>query len=233
MGYTSKVILRMGQMFRAARKIRHLLAAAILTLLFCPPLAAQDNPLVQRGVPAEATAENAVLARDRAHASARRIAFQRLLEQSGASGNSAPSDSQLESMVAALIVEEERTTPTRYSARLTVQFNPGLVSSATGRSFPSAGTGGGLALNIPMAAQSFVEASSQHGSLAEWLDLRRRLRASGSVSSMQIISLSMDTARFRLGLRQPAAEAATALSGAGLVINADGGNWQVSLGGGG
>lgn len=221
-------------MFRAARMIRHLLAAATLTLLFCPPLAAQDNPLVQRGVPAEATAENAVLARDRAHANARRIAFQRLLEQVGTPGGSIPSDSQLEGMVAALIVEEERTTPTRYSGRLTVQFNPGLVASATGRSFAGgAAGGGGLALNIPMAAQSFVEASSQHGSLSEWLELRRRLRASGSVASMEILSLSMDAARFRLGLRQPAAEAATAISGVGLVVTQQGGAWQVALGAGG
>ena len=217
----------------AARMMRQLLAAAILTLVFCPPLAAQDNPLVQRGVPAEATAENAVLARDRALASARRIAWQRLQEQAGGASSSAPSDSQLESMVAALIVEEERTTPTRYSGRLTVQFNPGLVASVTGRSFAGGGSGGGLALNIPMAAQSYMEASSQHGSLGEWLEMRRRLRASGSVASLQIISLSMDAARFRLGLRQPAAEAASALSGAGLVINNMGGSWQVSLGSGG
>lgn len=221
-------------MFKAARKIRRLLAAATVTLLFCPPLAAQDNPLVQRGVPAEATAENAVLARDLAHASARRIAFQRLQEQLGGAGTSAPPDSQLISMVAALIVEEERTTPTRYSGRLTVQFNPGLVASVTGRSFSGGGsTAGGLALNIPMAAQSHVEASSQHGSLSEWLELRRRLRASGSVASLEILSLSMDAARFRLGLRQPAAEAAEALSGAGLFINTSGGTWQVALGSGG
>jgi hypothetical protein len=199
------------------------------------PAWAQDNPLVQRGVPAEATAENAVLARDRAHASARRIAWQRLMEQTGAAGGATPPDSQLENMVAALIVEEERTTPTRYSGRLTVQFNPGLVASTTGRSFtpPAGAGGGGLALNIPMAAQSFMEASSRHVSLSEWLELRRRLRASGSVASMEIISLSMDAARFRLGLRQPAPEAAAALGGVGLVITENGASWQVALGGGG
>jgi hypothetical protein len=224
-------------MVRAAATIRHLLATLVLALICAAPALAQDNPLVQRGVPAEATAENAVLARDRAHASARRIAWQRLMEQSGATASSPPSDSQIENMVAALIVEEERTTPTRYSGRLTVQFNPGLVASATGRSFaptgPGAAPGGGLALNIPMAAQGFMEASSQHSSLSEWLELRRRLRASGSVASMEIISLSMEGARFRLGLRQPAAEAATALGGAGLVITENGAAWQVSLGAGG
>jgi hypothetical protein len=43
----------------------------------------------------------------------------------------------------------------------------------------------------------------------------------------------MEAARFRLGLRQPAAEAATALGGAGLVITENGAGWQVSLGAGG
>ena len=206
-----------------------------MAMLFCLPAAAQDNPLVQRGVPAEATAENAVLARDRAHASARRIAYQRLMEQTGGAAASTPSDSHLESMVAALIVEEERTTPTRYSGRLTVQFNPGLVASMTGRSVARGGGTGdpGLALNIPMAAQAFMEASSQHGSLSEWLELRRRLGASGSVASIEITSLSMDSARFRLGLRQPPTEAAAALMGAGLNINNTGSSWQVSLGAGG
>lgn len=229
-------MVRAASTIRQLLAIKHLLTAAILTLLFCPPLAAQDNPLVQRGVPAEATAENAVLARDRAHASARRIAWQRLMEQTGAAGGPAPPDSQLENMVAALIVEEERTTPTRYSGRLTVQFSPGLVASATGRSFtaPAGAAGGsGLALNIPMAAQSFMEASSRHSSLAEWLELRRRLRASGSVVSLEVVSLSMEAARFRLGLWQLAPEAAAALGGAGLVITNDGAAWQVSLGAGG
>lgn len=206
-----------------------------MALFFCLPAAAQDNPLVQRGVPAEATAENAVLARDRAHASARRIAYQRLMEQTGGAAASTPSDSQLESMVAALIVEEERTTPTRYSGRLTVQFNRGLVASVTGRSVARGGTSGdpGLTLNIPMAAQSFMEGSSQHGSLSEWLELRRRLRASGSVSSIEITSLSMDSARFRLGLRQQPTEAAAALMGTGLNIDTSGSSWQISLGAGG
>lgn len=214
---------------------RQLWAACLLAVLFCLPAAAQDNPLVQRGVPAEATAENAVMARDRAHASARRIAYQRLMEASGGATTSSPSDSQLESMVAALIVEEERTTPTRYSGRLTVQFNPGLVASMTGRSFAGGGAagGGGLALNIPMAAQTYVEATSQHATLQEWLEMRRRLRASGSVASMEIISLSMDAARYKLGLRQQPTEAAAALTGAGLNVTTTGSGWQVSLGAGG
>lgn len=211
---------------------RRFVTALAMALLFCPPLKAQDNPLVQRGVPAEATAENAVAARDRAHANARRIAFQRMAEALG--GNIAtPSDAQLERMVAALIVEDERTGPTRYTGHLTVQFSPAQVASLTGRSFSGAGGGtpGGMGLNIPMAAQAYVEASTRFNSFQEWLELRRRLRASNSVASIDIVAISPDAARMRLGLRQQPGEAAASLNAAGVAVSQDGGSWQVGLGG--
>lgn len=212
---------------------RRLLSALVLAVLFCPPLQAQDNPLVQRGVPAEATAENAVAARDQAHASARRIAFQRMAEALGG-GISTPSDAQLERMVAALIVESERTSPTRYSGQLTVQFSPGQVSAMTGRSFSGSGGGGapgGMGLNIPMAAQAYIEASTRFNSFQEWLELRRRLRASNSVASMDIVAISPDAARLRLGLRQQPGEAAASLNAAGVAVSQDGSRWQIGLGG--
>nr|WP_314074497.1 hypothetical protein [uncultured Roseococcus sp.] len=213
---------------------RHLLAALVLALLFCPPLKAQDNPLVQRGVPAEAAAGNAVAARDQAYANARRLAFQRMAEALG--GNiQTPSDAQLERMVAAMIVEDERTSSTRYTGHLTVQFSPAQVSALTGRSFAGtggAGAAGGMALNIPMAAQAHIEASTQFNSFQEWLELRRRLRASNSVASIDVVAISPDAARMRLGLRQPPNEAAAALGAAGVAVSQDGGRWQLGLGGG-
>ncbi|WP_421989438.1 hypothetical protein [Roseococcus sp.] len=217
---------------------RHLVAALVMALLFCPPLKAQDNPLVQRGIPAEATAENAVTARDRAHANARRIAFQRMAEALGG-GIATPSDAQLERMVAALIVENERTSSTRYSGQLTVQFSPGQVASLTGRSFSGSGaaSGGGSApgsmgLNIPMAAQSYVEATTRFNSFQEWLELRRRLRASNIVASVDLVAISPDAARMRLGLRQQAGEAAASLGAVGVSVSQEGNRWQVGLGGG-
>jgi hypothetical protein len=232
MGYT-----RIDEIGIRAMTARRLLAAPIMTLLvlavlFCPPLRAQDNPLVQRHVPAEATAANAVAARDQAHASARRIAFQRMAEALG--GNiAAPSDAQLDRMVAALIVENERTTPTRYTGLLTVQFSPGQMSALTGRSF--AGTGGtnepGMALNIPMAAQAFVDASTEFSSFQEWLELQRRLRTSNSVASVVIVAISPDTARIRIGLRQQRNEASASLNAAGIAITPEGSGWRVRLNG--
>ena len=206
------------------------LATLILTLAFCPPLAAQDNPLVQRGVPAEATAENAVAARDAAIASARRIAFRRMAEQMGAPPPSL-SDSQIEGLVGAMIVEEERTTATRYIGRLTIQFQAGAVGSALNR--PVQGMAGGGALNIPMAATGSVNAVIRTGSLPAWLDARRRMLQSGAVVGVEVIEISMDMARVRLGLSRAPAEAASALSSMGLAVDSSGPNWQVGLAGGG
>lgn len=207
-----------------------------LTLVFCLPLAAQDNPLVQRGVPAEATAANAVAARELAHASAARVAFQRMAEALG-SPRAAPPASQLDRMVAAIIIEEERTTATRYIGRVTVQFSAGAVSQALGRTIPAGpGTddsfaGGGMPLNIPMAATSSVEVVADHGSLPAWLELRRRMLQSGGVVSVEVLAMNMDTARVRLGLRTSPDEAAAGLSAMGLFVESAGPVWQVGLAG--
>lgn len=221
---------------RMMAALRRGLLGLMLTAVFCLPLAAQDNPLVQRGVPAEASAANAVAARELAHAAATRTAFQRMAEALGES-RAAPPAAQLDSMVAAIIIEEERTTATRYIGRVTVQFSPGAVSAALGRSVgggmaggPAPGTGG-LALNIPMAATSTIEAEAVLGSLPAWLELRRRMMQSGSVVSVEVLAMNMDTARVRLGLRTLPAEAASSLSAMGLFVDSGGPVWQVGLGG--
>lgn len=212
----------------ARRKLGCLAAALLCLAVFCPPLAAQDNPLTQRGVPAEATAENAVAARDRAHASARRIAFQRMAEAFGG-GAAAPSDSQLESLVEALVIEEERTTATRYIGRLTVRFAPG-AAALFGRPVPAA-PGGEPRFEGPASTVGSVIAVAQLGSLEDWLELRRRLRGSGGVTQLEILEISMDQARLRLGLRAPPGEAAALLAGAGLAVESGGAVWQVALAG--
>lgn len=199
---------------------RAALMAPLSVLAFCPPVAAQDNPLVQRGVPAEATAENAVQARERAFASARRIAWQRLQAATGASSN--PSDSQLESMVSAIVVEEERTTPTRYVGRLTVQF----ASGTAGLSRPSGGGGG---VSVSMAPVASIEAAARFASLGEWLELRRRLLAAEPVAGVEILSISLDSARLRLSLRAQPGEAQGGVSAAGVWVDGDGPSWRIGL----
>ncbi|MDT8263389.1 hypothetical protein RQ832_09035, partial [Roseomonas sp. DSM 102946] len=94
----------------------------------------------QRGVPAEATAKNAVEAREQAYASAQRIAYERMAGELGLpTGLSA---SQIDRLVSSVVVEQERSTLTGFSGRVTVNFNPGRVAVLGGRSGATAQAGG-------------------------------------------------------------------------------------------
>ncbi|MCX7371790.1 MAG: hypothetical protein NTW56_05030 [Alphaproteobacteria bacterium] len=206
-----------------------------IPLLFAAPMAgAQDGPLRQTGVEAEATAADGVQARTQAHAQARRAAFARLAAAIGATPPSL-SDAQIEAMVASLIIEQERITQTRYSGRLTVVFNGAAVRGVLGGAVP---LGGGLAAPNPLAgtpANNFIEVSTSFASLNHWLDLRRRMLAAGPVASVDILAIAVDGARLRLGLRVPATEAAAQLASNGVVLAPPGlgdDGWRVGLGGG-
>ncbi len=216
--------------------MRASLAALLIALpLVAVPARAQDaNPLVQPGISVEATAESAVQARERAHAQARREAFQRLAASLGTTAPSV-SDSQLEAWTSALVVEQERTSPTRYTGRLTVRLSP-AAASALGRSvaspapLPGVPGGDGAALG-PSAAS--VTATAVYAGFGEWRDLRSRLRASGAVAELEILSIRTDGAVLRLALRGGAAEAQAGLQATGVAVEASGAEWRIGLGGGG
>lgn len=198
------------------------LAPALVAAQDAPPNPS-GNPYVQAGVPAEATAENGVVARERAFAAGRRAAWNRLAAELGATAPSV-SDSQLESMVTSIVIEQERVTPTRYSGRITVNFNPGRARGLLGSRAPSGsaadaagvpGGGGGVAA-LPSAPSTFVEAIATYRSMEEWFELQRRLRSAGMVASVQVQAIAVDRARLRLGLRAPGNVAAGELAGAGV-----------------
>ena len=218
-----------------------------------PPASAAAAPagpnLTQRGIPAEATAENGVLARERALASGRRLAWEKLAAEAGASPGSL-SDSRIESMVASIVIEQERITPTRYSGRITVNFDPGRVRSALGRSGGAVAGGGGGGEGTTAAlpsvaapqgppASNWVEAVATYRSLGEWIELKRRLAGAGPVASVDVVGIAVDAARLRLGLRAPAQAAAGDLAALGIAMvpvrggAAPGETWRVGLAGGG
>ncbi|GGC31712.1 hypothetical protein GCM10011504_07440 [Siccirubricoccus deserti] len=198
--------------------------------------------LTQRGIPAEASAENGVLARERALAAGRRIAWERLLAEAGQPGTSL-SDQQIEEMVSSIVIEQERTAPTRYSGRITVNFSASRVRSALGRGSagvaPIAGAGAAPAPAGP--ASNWVEAVATYHSMAEWLELHRRLKAAGPVASVSILGIAVDAARLRVGLRAPPQVAAADLAGLGVTLAPGGAAagpnagpaWRVGLAGGG
>jgi hypothetical protein len=203
--------------------------------------AAASVSYTQRGVPAEATAENGVIARERAFTAGRRAAWERIASAAGVTRSL--SDSQIEAMVTSIIIEEERTSPTRYTGRITVNFNPGRVRAVTGGGATAEGgpppegatTPGDPPPRpvAPMAAAATIEAVAQYGSLNEWLEIRRRLVA--NTARMEVVAISTDRARLRLGLRAPPAVAAEELARQGLAMvpgsGAPGDAWRVGLAG--
>jgi hypothetical protein len=222
-----------------------------------PPDQAAASPagpnLSQRGIPAEATAENGVLARERALASGRRLAWEKLAAEAGASPG-ALSDSRIEAMVSSIVIEQERISPTRYTGRITVNFDPGRVRAALGSragavaSAPAAGGGDtarGDAASLPSvaapqspSASNWVEAVATYRSLGEWLELRRRLAGAAPVASVDVVGIAVDAARLRIGLRAPAPAAAGDLAALGIAMApvrgaAPGETWRVGLAGGG
>jgi hypothetical protein len=233
---------------------RRLAATAVITGLLGLPMVAgaQDSGFTQRGVTVETNAENAVVARTQALATAQRQAYAKMASELGFSRSA--SDSQIEGMVDSIIVEQERATRTGYSGRLTVNFNPRRVASFAGISAGSAGSaqasssGGGSAsgsgsdaappvvppglaarnglANTNMAfnpASAFIETVAQFGGMAEWLDLRRRLLGNPEIVSVDIVSIAVDGARLRLGLRSAPAVAAQALASQGVTLQQTGG----------
>ena len=203
-----------------------LLGGALLLLPATPraqavevPGAFAESPLVQRNVPAEATAENAVVARDRALAAGQRLAYERMAEAMGLPP--AATDSQIEAMVSSLVIESERITPRGYSARITVNFNP---AGAVGPRLPEAPPPTG-------AAVTSVEAMARYRSFGEYLDLTRRLAAQPAVARVEVVAISGEAARLRLGLRSTPEVAAAELAQGGLLLGQGGEGWRLGLAG--
>lgn len=237
-----------------------LLAAAIPLALPAAPARAQPapaeaasgNPFTQRGVPAEATAENGVLARERALAAGRRAAWARLAAEAGAPGTGL-SDAQIDALVDSIVIEEERVTPTRYAGRITVNFNPGRVRGQLGEraaALPAGpATAGGAADPAALGprptspASNWLTAIATYRSMEEWVELQRRLKGAAPVASVEIQGIAVDRARLRLGLRAPGPVASEELAPLGIALQPTGmpappggGSaeaWSVGLAGGG
>ena len=194
-------------------------------ILLALPAQAQQAEYSQRGVPAEATAENGVVARDRALASARRIAWGRV---AGDSAARSLTDAQIEALVESIVIEEERTGPTRYAGVVTVNFR------RSGSQAVLSGVDPETALAPRnMATVATVEAIARYGGMAEWLEIRRRLAAAPEVARIDVVAISVDRARLRIALRAAPPVAAEALAESGILLAPQAGApdpWRVGLG---
>jgi hypothetical protein len=145
------------------------------------------------------------------------------------------SDAQIEAMVASIIIEEERTSPTRYAGRITVNFNPSLARATLGTAAPADGDGASGATArppAPIVPTATIEAIAVYASLQDWIEMRRRL---GGLARMEVVAISTDRARLRLGLRAAPGIAAEDFARAGLALvpgsGAPGDAWRVALAG--
>lgn len=95
--------------------------------------AADADLFTVRGVPVDATAETATVARDRAIAEGRRVAFRRLIDRlvpdTQAKQIPDPTDSELQRLVVGFEVANERSSAVRWLADLTVAFDPAALRS--------------------------------------------------------------------------------------------------------
>jgi len=220
--------------------------ALALALWGARPAAAQPQlELTQKGIAVEATAEDGVKARETALHQGRRAAWNRMLSQAGLPPRNL-SDAQIDGLVQSIMVEQERTSPTRYSGRITVNFSPRAVqrqvgSAATvapgGASAAAGATIGPDGVPVPPAPAIRAEAMASYGSLQEWQELRRRLRNSSAVAGVELRGIATDGARMRLSLRRPPEEAMRAISGVNATLMpapaaGQAEYWQLSLAGG-
>jgi hypothetical protein len=203
-----------------------------------PPQPDAGMAFTQRNIPAEATAADAVQAKERAFIIGRRIAWQQLAGQSGL-GAANLTDAQIDDLVSSIIVESERVTPRGYAGRITVNFAPDRVRALLAGRAPAgpAPVLSGAALPATPAS-GHIEATATYRNMTEWLELRRRLLASAPVASLEVQTIAVDAARLRLGLRGSPSEAAGALAAAGVALQPGTGQvpgdaWRLGLGSGG
>jgi len=173
------------------------------------PAAAQisdTRALTQRGVSAQATAENGVVAQERAFAAGRRAAWDRI--QGMVNAPRRPTDAELDRMVRSIVIEQETTGPQRYAGRLSIHFDAevlqnfaesGEVRTATRPSRTASEAQGNVTPPTPVLTS--LEAVARYGSLNEWLEIRRRLIAAGA--KLDVTAITTDRAHLNLGLRVP------------------------------
>jgi hypothetical protein len=185
---------------------RALLAAALALAAPVRGAAAQESGFIVRGVAAEATAETATAARERAIAGGLRSAWATLLAREAPGDQArlgAISAEELERLVESYEVGDERVGATRYAATLTVLFRPAPVRALLAAR-PSAGPAGRIEVTAPLAGVN------------DWVEIRRRLAGAPAVGGVEILSLSRREARLALTIPGGEQAAASALAAAGL-----------------
>jgi hypothetical protein len=195
---------------RAAGRRGALATLATLAALALAPagVTAQGSGFTISGIAAEASAETATAARERAIAGGLRSAWMALVAREAPADQArlgAVSAEELERLVESYEVENERVGPTRYAATLTVNFRPERVRSLLATA-PARAPAGRLEVVAPLSGVN------------DWVEIRRRLANAPAVGGFEILALSRREARLALSL--PGGQAgSSALEAAGLRLS--------------
>jgi hypothetical protein len=195
---------------RSALRLAGLMLAAQVAALAAPlpALAQGGSGFVVRGIAAEAAAETATAARERAIAGGLRSAWAALLAREAPGEQArlgAISAEELERLVESYEVENERVGAQRYAATLTVAFRPEPVRSLLAAR-PASGPSGRIEVTAPLTG------------INDWVAIRQRLAGSPAIRGYEVLALSRREARLALTLPGGQAEAAAALASAGLAL---------------
>ena len=215
-------------------------ASLSLVLGALPALAqiSDMRALTQRGVPVQATAENGVVAQERAFAAG--PAGPRIVPHRPVNAPRRPTDAELDRMVRSIVIEQETTGPQRYTGRLTIQFDADAVQSfAEGGEVRAATLPSGIAseapahVTPPTPVLASLEATARYGSFNEWLEIRRRVVAAGA--KLDVMAITTDRAHLNLGLRVPVGLAQELFAQSGLQLvpgtGARNDQWRLGLAG--
>ncbi|WP_291297098.1 hypothetical protein [Elioraea sp.] len=185
-----------------------MLAALAAPLAPLPAWGQGGSGFVVRGIAAEAAAETATAARERAIAGGLRSAWAALLAREAPGEQArlgAISAEELERLVESYEVENERVGAQRYAATLTVAFRPEPVRRLLAAR-PASGPSGRIEVTAPL------------NGLSDWVAIRQRLAGSPAIRGYEVLALSRREARLALTLPGGQAEAAAALASAGLAL---------------
>jgi hypothetical protein len=190
--------------------------AALLGVALLGRRAAAQGGFVIRDIPVEASGPSPMAAREIAHREGFRLAWRRLLEAEAPDQTARLADlpdSELDRLVESFEIDREHVTTTRYSAAMTVIFRPEPVRALLAR-----GSGG----------PAEIEAVAVFASLAEWIEIRRRLAASPAVARVELRGLSANAARLGLTLTAGPERAVASLAASGLVLAREPEGWRLS-----
>jgi hypothetical protein len=190
-----------------------------------------DDPWEVRDVAVDASAENALAARDKAIAQGYARAFEALAARltAGSTATPHPDLSQLDSLVRDFEVQSERGSATRWIGVLTVRFRPDRTQAYLARSGARIAAG---ALDTPGEAPALAGVEPWTGpaqrfglvlpigSLADWISARDALQRTPGTKKVELTGLARNQARIAIDYAGDVERLRTALQQTGFTLGA-------------